>query len=77
MYGVSESPELAGARIRLLLKLLSPAGRPLQITSDLAHFWDNAYKQVQKEMKGRYPKHYWPDDPRQAQPVRLKKHLAG
>ncbi len=75
MYGVAESPELANARIRLLLQLLSPAGRPLQITRDLGHFWDNAYKQVQKEMKGRYPKHHWPDDPRQAQPVRLKKHL--
>jgi ATP-dependent helicase HrpB len=75
MYGVSETPELANARIRLLLKLLSPAGRPLQITRDLAHFWDHAYKQVQKEMKGRYPKHHWPDDPRHAEPVRLKKHL--
>ena len=63
MYGVADSPELANARIRVLLKLLSPAGRPLQITTDLAHFWDHAYKQVQKEMKGRYPKHHWPDDP--------------
>ena len=75
MYGVTHSPELANARVRLLLKLLSPAGRPLQITRDLAHFWDNAYDQVQKEMKGRYPKHHWPDDPANAQPVRLKKHL--
>lgn len=75
MYGVTHSPELANARVRLLLKLLSPAGRPLQITRDLAHFWDNAYQQVQKEMKGRYPKHHWPDDPAHAQPVRLKKHL--
>jgi ATP-dependent helicase HrpB len=45
------------------MELLSPAQRPLQLTQDLANFWRNSYKEVQKEMKGRYPKHFWPDDP--------------
>jgi len=47
----------------LLIELLSPAQRPLQLTQDLANFWGTSYKEVQKEMKGRYPKHFWPDDP--------------
>jgi len=51
----------------LLIHLLSPAGRPVQITRDLAGFWQTGYPEVKKELKGRYPKHYWPDDPLQAQ----------
>ncbi|HCG9724030.1 TPA: ATP-dependent helicase HrpB [Vibrio parahaemolyticus] len=63
VLGESTSPTVALGRKRLVLELLSPAQRPLQVTSDLAAFWNGSYKDVQKEMKGRYPKHVWPDDP--------------
>ncbi len=63
MFGQQVSPQIAQGRKKLLVELLSPAQRPLQITSDLASFWASGYKEVQKEMKGRYPKHVWPDDP--------------
>ncbi|MGL1304457.1 ATP-dependent helicase HrpB [Vibrio parahaemolyticus] len=63
VFGESTSPTVAIGRKRLVLELLSPAQRPLQVTSDLAAFWNGSYKDVQKEMKGRYPKHVWPDDP--------------
>ncbi|EJS9607581.1 ATP-dependent helicase HrpB [Vibrio parahaemolyticus] len=63
VFGESTSPTVAIGRKRLMLELLSPAQRPLQVTSDLAAFWNGSYKDVQKEMKGRYPKHVWPDDP--------------
>ncbi|MBE4576107.1 ATP-dependent helicase HrpB [Vibrio navarrensis] len=63
LFGESTSPTIAQGRIKLTLELLSPARRPLQVTQDLAGFWAGAYKEVQKEMKGRYPKHVWPDDP--------------
>ncbi|NVD05709.1 ATP-dependent helicase HrpB [Vibrio sp. JPW-9-11-11] len=63
VFGEQSSPEIAQGRKRLVLELLSPAQRPLQVTRDLASFWAGAYQQVQKEMKGRYPKHVWPDDP--------------
>lgn len=63
VFGESTSPTVALGRKRLVLELLSPAQRPLQVTSDLAAFWNGSYKDVQKEMKGRYPKHVWPDDP--------------
>ena len=63
VFGESDSPLIAKGRKKLVLELLSPAQRPLQITQDLAGFWQGAYKEVQKEMKGRYPKHVWPDDP--------------
>lgn len=67
MYGLQESPTVARGNTPLRLELLSPAGRPLQTTQDLAGFWLGSYKEVQKEMKGRYPRHYWPDDPAKAQ----------
>jgi ATP-dependent helicase HrpB len=67
MFGLSETPAVAGGRQPLLIHLLSPAGRPVQITQDLAGFWQTGYPAVKKEQKGRYPKHYWPDDPLQAQ----------
>jgi len=63
VFGEQASPEIAQGRKRLVLELLSPAQRPLQVTRDLASFWAGAYKEVQKEMKGRYPKHVWPDNP--------------
>ncbi|MGR5177574.1 ATP-dependent helicase HrpB [Vibrio parahaemolyticus] len=63
MFGEKTSPTIARGTQAIVLELLSPAQRPLQITRDLAAFWQGAYKEVQKEMKGRYPKHPWPDDP--------------
>ncbi|WP_333002537.1 ATP-dependent helicase HrpB [Vibrio coralliilyticus] len=63
MFGEQRSPHIADGRKTLVVELLSPAQRPLQVTRDLASFWAGAYKEVQKEMKGRYPKHVWPDDP--------------
>jgi len=73
MLGLSQGPTLAQGRIAPVLHLLSPAGRPLQVTTDLAAFWAGAYDEVKKEMRGRYPKHYWPDDPATAQATRFTK----
>ena len=75
MFGMKESPAVFQGRQPLVLHLLSPAGRPLQVTTDLAAFWAGAWEDVKKEMRGRYPKHQWPDDPAHARPVRLKRHL--
>jgi ATP-dependent helicase HrpB len=69
MFGLRETPAVVGGRQPLLLHLLSPAGRPVQITSDLAGFWQTGYPQVKKELRGRYPKHHWPDDPLKARPT--------
>ncbi len=66
MFGCEHTPTIAGGKVALLVHLLSPAGRPLQITQDLAGFWRTSYHEVKKDMKGRYPKHPWPDDPLQA-----------
>ena len=63
LFGLAETPRIAAGRIALTLHLLSPAGRPLQVTQDLRGFWERTYPEVKKEMKGRYPKHPWPDDP--------------
>lgn len=71
MLGSKQGPVLAEGRIPVVLHLLSPAMRPIQITRDLAHFWENAYTEVRKEMRGRYPKHQWPEDPANAEPARL------
>jgi ATP-dependent helicase HrpB len=70
LFGLNQSPAVAAGRLPLLLKLLSPAGRPVQITRDLASFWNRGYHEVKKDLKGRYPKHYWPDDPYTAQATR-------
>jgi ATP-dependent helicase HrpB len=69
MFGAVDTPAIAGGRLPLQLHLLSPAGRPAQITQDLAGFWRNSYPAVKKELKGRYPKHFWPDDPQSARPT--------
>ena len=66
MFGLTQTPSTAAGKVPLLLKLLSPAGRPVQITRDLISFWDRGYHEVKKDLKGRYPKHYWPDDPHTA-----------
>ena len=73
MFGEAATPTIAQGRVALVLELLSPAQRPLQITRDLSAFWQGAYRDVQKEMKGRYPKHVWPDDPANAAPTRRTK----
>ncbi|MFL6143227.1 MAG: ATP-dependent helicase HrpB [Labedaea sp.] len=69
-FGWTESPTIADGRVRLLLHLLSPAGRPVAVTSDLASFWQSGYQQVRTELRGRYPKHPWPTDPTTAVPTR-------
>ncbi|ENG2553316.1 TPA: ATP-dependent helicase HrpB [Citrobacter farmeri] len=73
MFGEARTPTIAEGRVPLVLELLSPAQRPLQITQDLAAFWQGSYRDVQKEMKGRYPKHVWPDDPANTAPTRRTK----
>jgi ATP-dependent helicase HrpB len=70
MFGLNQTPSVAGGRLPLLLKLLSPARRPVQITRDLVSFWNRGYHEVKKDLKGRYPKHYWPEDPYAAEPTR-------
>jgi ATP-dependent helicase HrpB len=70
MFGLRATPSVASGRLPLLLKLLSPAGRPVQITRDLLSFWNRGYHDVKKDLKGRYPKHYWPEDPFTAEPTR-------
>jgi ATP-dependent helicase HrpB len=73
MFGETRTPAVAGGRIPVTLHLLSPAGRPVQVTQDLAGFWKNTYKEVKKDLMGRYPKHFWPDDPLTAAPTRRAK----
>jgi len=67
MFGCTETPAIAKGKIQLKVHLLSPARRPLQVTQDLTNFWHTSYHEIKKEMKGRYPKHHWPDDPMVAQ----------
>lgn len=69
MFGLADTPLVAGGKVKLTLHLLSPARRPVQVTQDLASFWVNTYRQVKSDLKGQYPKHYWPDDPMQAEPT--------
>ncbi|HHW1742307.1 ATP-dependent helicase HrpB [Pseudomonas aeruginosa] len=63
LFGLADTPRIAGGRLAVKLHLLSPAQRPVQVTQDLANFWRSTYAEVKKDLKGRYPKHYWPDDP--------------
>lgn len=73
MFGQAQTPAIGRDRVPLLLHLLSPAGRPVQVTRDLASFWAGAYRDVKRDLKGQYPKHFWPDDPLAAPPTRRAK----
>jgi ATP-dependent helicase HrpB len=73
LFGLDRHPAVAGGRVPLVLELLSPAHRPVQVTRDLAGFWRGSYAAVRAEMKGRYPRHPWPDDPLAAPPTRRTK----
>ncbi len=70
VFGLADTPRIAGGRVPITLKLLSPARRPMQITRDLAGFWCGSYADVRKDMRGRYPRHYWPENPLEAEPLR-------
>lgn len=72
MFGCTKTPTV-GRDVPVLLHLLSPAGRPIQVTRDLANFWATTYAAVKKDLKGRYPRHFWPDDPLTAVPTRRAK----
>jgi ATP-dependent RNA helicase HrpB len=76
LFGTSETPRVGGGRVAVLLHLLGPNYRPQQVTSDLSSFWQNGYPEVKKELRRRYPKHAWPDDPLTAPATRsgLKRH---
>jgi len=69
MFGCKETPRIVNRTVPVMLHLLSPAKRPVQVTKDLASFWVNAYPEVRKELRGRYPKHHWPEDPLTAPPT--------
>ena len=72
--GASDTPRIAGGKVPLTVHLLSPARRPVQVTRDLASFWASGYQSVKAELKGRYPRHYWPDDPLVAEPTARIRH---
>ncbi|WP_455242842.1 ATP-dependent helicase C-terminal domain-containing protein, partial [Petrachloros mirabilis] len=73
MFGCKETPRLVDGKIPVMVHLLSPAKRPVQVTKDLTSFWANAYQDVRKELRGRYPKHHWPEDPLSAPPTAKSK----
>ena len=76
-FGLQETPKVAGGRVPIVMHLLSPAQRPVQVTKDLAGFWKTSYALVRKDMRGRYPKHFWPEDPSTAPATRrVRPHLA-
>ncbi len=70
LFGLSETPKINNGKIKLVISLLSPGYKPVQVTSDLVSFWNNAYKDVKKELQRRYPKHSWPDNPMDAKAVK-------
>jgi len=76
VFGLTETPRLGG-RVPLTFHLLSPASRPVQVTRDLAGFWGTTYFEVRKDLKGRHPRHYWPEDPLRAEPTRRAKPRRG
>ncbi|HEY5627109.1 MAG TPA: ATP-dependent helicase C-terminal domain-containing protein, partial [Nitrospira sp.] len=69
LFGCKDTPRVVNGKVPVVLHLLSPARRPVQVTKDLASFWANTYQDVKKELRGRYPKHAWPDDPLTAPPT--------
>lgn len=73
LFGLAETPRIAGGRVPVLLQLLAPNGRPQQVTDDLVSFWANTYPQVRKDLRARYPKHAWPEDPMTAEPTHRPK----
>jgi ATP-dependent helicase HrpB len=73
VFGLAATPRIGGGAVPVTFKLLSPGQRPLQVTRDLASFWKNAYVEVRKDMRGRYPRHYWPENPLEAEPTRRAK----
>ena len=77
LFGLADTPRIGRARVPVTFELLSPAGRPVQVTNDLKSFWARGYPEVRKELRARYPKHPWPEDPWTAQasarPIRRKK----
>jgi ATP-dependent helicase HrpB len=73
VFGLAATPRIAGGALPVTFELLSPGRKPLQITRDLASFWKNAYVEVRKDMRGRYPRHYWPENPLEAEPTRRAK----
>ncbi|MEU7580557.1 ATP-dependent helicase HrpB [Streptomyces sp. NPDC041068] len=73
MFGLAETPRIAGGAVPVLVHLLSPAGRPAAVTADLASFWGSGYRAVRADLRGRYPKHPWPEDPAAAEPTRYTK----
>jgi ATP-dependent helicase HrpB len=77
LFGLTETPMVAGGRVAVVLHLLSPAGRPVQVTRDLANFWRTGYPAVKKDLKGRYPRHPWPDDPLTAPATARTKRRSG
>ncbi len=74
MFGLTDTPRVGGGKVAVTIHLLSPARRPVQVTRDLASFWATGYKSVKAELKGRYPRHYWPDDPLIAEPTARVRH---
>ena len=70
VFGLADTPRLGRGRLPVTFKLLSPARRPVQVTRDLASFWRGAYAEVRRDLRGRYPKHYWPENPLEAEPTR-------
>ncbi|MFB9864254.1 ATP-dependent helicase HrpB [Rufibacter immobilis] len=77
VFGMLDTPRIGGGKVPVLLHLLSPASRPVQVTRDLRSFWSNGYFEVRKDLRGRYPKHHWPDDPLTALPTRGTKKRPG
>jgi ATP-dependent helicase HrpB len=70
VFGLAATPRLGRTHVPVTFRLLSPAQRPVQVTRDLESFWRGAYAEVRKDLRGRYPRHYWPENPLEAQPTR-------